>query len=276
VDAMGTSFKISWGVVLVTATTLAATAATLTDSETSPSRKGLVAIGLKLKDKYVSKISGKEIVIDHGKAMAEHRNKGCSPPDLCDRLSGFCVKSQKECKDTVALLGCRGVKKCICCIVPDGTTPAPVTCPLVTCTSSPTQPVITTTGPDWENVNSDWFMRFDQEVNWDDARIFCQEKGLDIFQPKDAPAVAIYLEDKYDADRYWVGARGNGTHMVWVSGDVLTEDDPWTIKGYLNFFVANAICTSLEAGGVHWITKEEVLIPALYCTNIYPFLCGKV
>ncbi|CAL4141649.1 unnamed protein product [Meganyctiphanes norvegica] len=272
---------MQWGVILVTATALVDTEAaadtSVFDSQKTPSVQNLVTIGLTNNDADFSKIPENEIVFDHGEAMTERRKKGCHPTILCDRIGGFCVKSRKDCKGTVDRYGCRGGKKCKCCI-PDRTTAAPVTCPVDKCTPCPTSPITTTEGHtrnpnvDWDNIGSDWFVKIDQRVSWDEARALCQEQDLDLYQPIDPPAVARYLEDKYNdgLSRYWLGARGNGTHVVWISGDILSEDNPYFFPNPLGIIGA---CTILLTNS-NYPEQGTVLYTNFSCRNDFITLCG--
>ncbi|CAL4091841.1 unnamed protein product, partial [Meganyctiphanes norvegica] len=217
-------------------------------------------------------ISVNENVFDHGGAMAKHGINACYPPAICYRLGGFCFNSNAECPSTSAtfpIIRCPGERKCKCCIHDDETTPAPVTCPVVTCPSCPT-----TSGPtrnpslEWNNVGSDWFVRIEQDLTWDEGRTICQERGLDMYQPKDVMAVHTYLYDNFVPKLYFLGARGNGTHMEFLSGDVLTEDNPLI---YPNQFDVNPYtCLVLYAT----LTDTPLNADASCTSNALSILCG--
>ncbi|CAL4154295.1 unnamed protein product, partial [Meganyctiphanes norvegica] len=156
--------------------------------------------------------------------------------------------------------------------------PAPLTCPEVTTTPCPTSNMITEGGltvtPDlpWLTVARDRFVRFAQEINWIDAQSLCQSHGLALYQPLDIVAVAQYLEDNFSDKLYWLGAQGNGTHQVWLSGEVLDRSDPWYGTQYTN--VGTSYC-------LYFITwsgepaKGTVLAtaPCVSTTNV-DVICG--
>ncbi|CAL4099022.1 unnamed protein product [Meganyctiphanes norvegica] len=85
----------------------------------------------------------------------------------------------------------------------------------------------------WVAVGStDRFVRFSKEMNWYYARTLCRRHSLQPYHPGDILAVAQYLEDNFSDRWYWLGAKGNGTHMVWISGEPLTMADPWYTTYY--------------------------------------------
>ncbi|CAL4235807.1 unnamed protein product, partial [Meganyctiphanes norvegica] len=125
---------------------------------------------------------------------------------------------------------------------------------------------------EWNTVDSDLFVRFDRQEYWNDARAVCQEFGLELYQPRNPMAVAIYLKDKYGdwRSRYWLGARGNGTHMAWLSGDVLTLDNPYLM--WRDVRKNPNQCTGLQANNKE---KNKVLYASWGCSVWkYYTLCG--
>ncbi|CAL4190160.1 unnamed protein product, partial [Meganyctiphanes norvegica] len=143
------------------------------------------------------------------------------------------------------------------------------TCPVVTCEPFTTE-AITTEGPtvtpnlEWRTVGADRFVRFDQKITWNEARNVCRSHGLELYMPKDILNVSKYLDDTFSNGSgmwHWLGGRANGTHMVWLSGDVLTREDPWYSTGY-SYVSTNYCLYFLTHSG--WATKAQVL---------YSYLC---
>ncbi|CAL4063812.1 unnamed protein product, partial [Meganyctiphanes norvegica] len=211
----------------------------------------------------------------------------CKPTNLCTLAGGFCVKKKKDCEGTLDASGCKG-KKCKCCI-PDETTPPPPTCPVITCPAPTTCPVITfpacptcpttvpttTSGLDWQTCGRDRFVRFGEKMIWNDARSLCKSHGLDMYHPIDLLKLAEYLEKNptgsRSADNHWLGARGNGYNMVWLSGEVIPRNNPlWYSTAANNFQTYDCAFVLTHS---KWYQYGTVL-SAYRCHYKYAVLCG--
>ncbi|CAL4107537.1 unnamed protein product, partial [Meganyctiphanes norvegica] len=123
----------------------------------------------------------------------------------------------------------------------------------------------------WHVVGSDRFVRFPQGMSWVAARSHCQSFDLDIYEPRNITAVGIYLDENFSDNWYWVGARGNGTHQVWLSGEVLTRADPW-YRDYWQY-VSSSYCVEIitHAG----IPANRTSLAGVACTRTNnDVLCG--
>ncbi|CAL4075266.1 unnamed protein product, partial [Meganyctiphanes norvegica] len=145
--------------------------------------------GSTVSDDYLT-VSEEEIDYDDGNSIEER--KSCSPTISCTRAGGYCVKSRKACNGTVDKNGCRGGKRCQCCLS-DQTTPAPY----ITSTPCPTTGPTVPSNLTWHRVGRDRFVRFSQNMNWINARALCRRNGLDLYEPYNSTAIAIYLDDNF-------------------------------------------------------------------------------
>ncbi|CAL4081072.1 unnamed protein product, partial [Meganyctiphanes norvegica] len=105
---------------------------------------------------------------------------------------------------------------------PAPTSTVPTTTPLTIATTS--------SNLNWLTVGEDRFVRFGERMIWDDARALCRNHSLDLYHPKDILAVAKHLDDTvFDdyADVYWLGARGYGPNIRWLSGEVIPNGPLW-------------------------------------------------
>ncbi|CAL4089013.1 unnamed protein product, partial [Meganyctiphanes norvegica] len=72
-------------------------------------------------------------------------------------------------------------------------------------TEGPTAAITTEDDPTesnlpWVTVNSDQFVRLDQQASWDDARTLCRRQGLDLFEhPRDVVALSKYLDENFSS-----------------------------------------------------------------------------
>ncbi|CAL4066223.1 unnamed protein product, partial [Meganyctiphanes norvegica] len=112
-------------------------------------------------------------------------------------------------------------------------------------------------------VGRDRFVRFDQEMNWINARVLCQSNGLDLYRPNNITAVSQYLEDNFSDRWYWVGGRGNGTHQLWFSGEVVTRADPWYSNHYTK--VGTDFCLQIIAYSGNY--AEGTVLASVPCTR---------
>ncbi|CAL4075269.1 unnamed protein product, partial [Meganyctiphanes norvegica] len=92
------------------------------------------------------------------------------------------------------------------------------------------------------------FVRFSQNMNWINARALCRRNGLDLYEPYNSTAIAIYLDDNFSDSFYWLGARGNGTYQIWLSGGELTRDEPW-YSTYYQYVGANSCLAIITHSG---------------------------
>ncbi|CAL4199055.1 unnamed protein product, partial [Meganyctiphanes norvegica] len=70
-----------------------------------------------------------------------------------------------------------------------------------------------------------------EHKNWDHARKKCEEKGLDLAEPKDYKAVVNYLDENCENDNeWWLGGKGDGSNVVTISGTALDNNDPMWLR----------------------------------------------
>ncbi|CAL4115682.1 unnamed protein product, partial [Meganyctiphanes norvegica] len=123
----------------------------------------------------------------------------------------------------------------------------------------------------WYIVGTDFFVRFPQEMNWEDARALCLGCGMDLYKPKNAVAVAKYLEDNFSDTWYWLGARGNGANQAWVSGGVVSRSDPWYKDNYKEVGTSDCLYLITHIG----MPAAGTVLAATSCTSTSPdVLCG--
>ncbi|CAL4140196.1 unnamed protein product [Meganyctiphanes norvegica] len=124
----------------------------------------------------------------------------------------------------------------------------------------------------WHILDTDRFVRIPQGMNWNDARALCRGFGLDLYKPKNAVAVAKYLEDNFSDNYYWLGARGNGTNQAWVSGGVVSRSDPWYGGSYTN--VVTNYCLALFTHGGYPAAGTVLFADSCTRSSINYVLCG--
>ncbi|CAL4126159.1 unnamed protein product, partial [Meganyctiphanes norvegica] len=124
----------------------------------------------------------------------------------------------------------------------------------------------------WHIVDTDRFVRFPQEMNWDDARALCRGCGMDLYKPKNIVAVAKYLEDNFSDKWYWLGARGNGANQAWLSGGVVSRSDPW----YRDYYKHVGTSDCLQLITYNGEPAKGTVLGTASCTNRtnIDVLCG--
>ncbi|CAL4165234.1 unnamed protein product, partial [Meganyctiphanes norvegica] len=157
---------------------------------------------------------------------------------------------------------------------------APTACPVISCPACPTCPTTVSPSLNWTIVGGDRFVRFPQKMNWAKARVLCRSHNLDLYIPKQILDLAQYLDASFaddnmqTQDHHWLGAHGNGTHQVWLSGDAISTDpdDLWYNNAYNHHGIND--CTFLLTD--HDAYSKGRVLSAYRCTIVpgYSVLCG--
>ncbi|CAL4108968.1 unnamed protein product [Meganyctiphanes norvegica] len=124
----------------------------------------------------------------------------------------------------------------------------------------------------WHIVGTDRFVRFPQEMNWNDARALCLGCGMDLYKPNNAVAVAQYLEDNFSDVLYWLGARGNGNNQAWLSGGVVSSSDPWWRSDHKD--VRTSYCLALITHSTYPASRRVLVSNPCNKTTRTDVLCG--
>ncbi|CAL4203182.1 unnamed protein product [Meganyctiphanes norvegica] len=128
----------------------------------------------------------------------------------------------------------------------------------------------------WLTVGHDMFVMFNQTMHWPDARALCKRYKLDLYQPIGILMVANYLDDNFSNTRYWVGSHGNGTHQVWLSGEILTKDgNPWHDDDRMAYNVGSNQCSYLLLNNWWAESNKKRILFSVTCTSREAsVLCG--
>ncbi|CAL4126543.1 unnamed protein product, partial [Meganyctiphanes norvegica] len=137
----------------------------------------------------------------------------CYPTLLCTQAGGHCVTSGKDCNGTIDPYGCRGGKKCKCCI-----------------------PEVSGCGESFTPVgDSCLLLALSKKVTWAAARQYCQGLGADLVVFKDANHYAKTLDyvrrvnGENTAVNVWIGGSDAAVEgrWVWVTEELMPRGPPF-------------------------------------------------
>lgn len=132
-------------------------------------------------------------------------------------------------------------------------------------------------GKEWDTLAGDRFIYYEEKLDWESAQARCKNDGFDLLVPTDAVEVAKYINTKYDdIDGPWVGGRGDGSEVKYVSGAVVGRDaqwykPAWATRNQQYDDVSTGRCMLLTTWGNIAQTKA---LNMESCSNTRRFLCG--
>ncbi|CAL4122262.1 unnamed protein product, partial [Meganyctiphanes norvegica] len=79
-------------------------------------------------------------------------------------------------------------------------------------------------------VDSQTFIPFPTKTgSWNDAKYLCEDLGFVLPEPRDPNKLAQLLRAIVDVEQkyYWIGGRGDGTRINWLSGGSIDSNSKW-------------------------------------------------
>merc|ERR1712106_1017190 len=256
--------------------------------------EGLDAAGYPLNITAIYRISeGKS-----GSSITERRSFDClregRPTESCDIAGGYCVRRNSECDGIIDRRGCRGYG-CRCCmphVLPDCRPTRSCSSADGYCVKDEANCTVvvdpsgcigagcmcclpSSYGLPWVYLDDEAFVPFpDDPMNWYDAQSLCRSYGLNLYHPNDIINVTEYLDENTSAQWYWLGAKGDGTSLVWFDGTNVTVSVPpcYRLQYCLDYTGTND-CLATIAYNDNWVNGTVIFSYTDTCsrrTNINP------
>ncbi|CAL4122263.1 unnamed protein product, partial [Meganyctiphanes norvegica] len=111
--------------------------------------------------------------------------------------------------------------------------------------------------------------------SWDDAKNFCEELGFVLPEPRDPNILAQHLRAIIDVEQnyYWIGGRGDGYRINWLSGGSIDSNSEWWWSGWPAAYVTSAHCLVVVT---HANPNGESTFYSPPCDQRNYFICEKV
>ncbi|CAL4119068.1 unnamed protein product [Meganyctiphanes norvegica] len=125
-------------------------------------------------------------------------------------------------------------------------------------------------------IDSQTYMAFPTRTgSWNDAKDFCEERGFVLPEPRDPKKLAKHLRAIIDVEQnyYWIGGRGDGTRINWLTGGAIDSNSKWWWSGHPGTMVTSGHCLVVVT---HNNPNGHSTFYSPLCDQRNYFICEKV